>query len=142
VAGLGCLLFDDKGREYLDMLGGIAVNALGHAHPGIVAALREAVSAETPLLHCSNLHHHPYQGPLAARLAWLLRPGAGLLLQQRIRGGRGGAEARARPRLRLKGEKATGIVALEGSFHGRTALALSATGQEKYRARSALSSPA
>ena len=134
VAGSGCLLFDDAGREYLDMLGGIAVNALGHAHPKIVAALREAVSDEAPLLHCSNLHHHAYQGPLAARLA-------GLFGLPRVFFCNSGSEAveaalklaRARA-LRLKGAQATGIVALEGSFHGRTGFALSATGQPKYRA--------
>ncbi len=134
VAGSGCRLFDDTGRAYLDMLGGIAVNALGHAHPKIVAALREAVAAEGPLLHCSNLLHHPYQGPLAARLAALF----GLPRVFFCNSGSEAVEAalklaRARAR-RLKGPDAIGVVALEGSFHGRTGFALSATGQEKYRA--------
>ena len=134
VAGAGCRLFDDAGREYLDMLGGIAVNALGHAHPRIVAVLRDAAAGEGTVLHCSNLYHHPYQGPLAARLAALF----GLPRVFFCNSGSEAVEAtlklaRARAR-RLKGETATGVVALEGSFHGRTGFALSVTGQAKYRA--------
>lgn len=133
VSGAGCRLLDDTGREYLDLLGGIAVNALGHGHPRILAAMREA-AAEGTVLHCSNLYHHPYQGPLAARLA-------GLFDLPRLFFCNSGSEAveaalklaRARAR-RLRGEAATGVVALRGSFHGRTAYALSATGQIKYRA--------
>jgi len=133
VSGSGCRLFDDTGREYLDFLGGIAVNALGHAHPRIVTAMREAAD-EPAVLHCSNLYHHPYQGPLAARLA-------GLFELPRVFFCNSGSEAveaalklaRARAR-RLKGAAATGVVALRGSFHGRTGYALSVTGQDKYRA--------
>ncbi len=134
VGGSGCRLFDDAGREYLDMLGGIAVNALGHSHPKIVAALRRAAADEGLVLHCSNLYHHPFQGPLAARLA-------GLFSLPRVFFCNSGSEAveaglklaRARAR-RLKGDGATRVVAVAGSFHGRTAFALSATGQPKYRA--------
>jgi predicted acetylornithine/succinylornithine family transaminase len=134
VGGSGCRLYDDAGREYLDMLGGIAVNALGHAHPRIVAALRQAAADEGVVLHCSNLYHHPFQGPLAARLAALL----GLPRVFFCNSGSEAVEAalklaRARAR-RLKGDRAAGIVAVTGSFHGRTAFALSATGQPKYRA--------
>ncbi|HEU4402472.1 MAG TPA: acetylornithine/succinylornithine family transaminase [Candidatus Polarisedimenticolia bacterium] len=133
-SGSGCRLYDDAGRVYLDMLGGIAVNALGHAHPRIVAALRQAVEGPGGVLHCSNLHHHPYQGPLAARLA-------GLFDLPRVFFCNSGSEAveaalklaRARAR-RLRNEAAGGVVAIDGSFHGRTAFALSATGQPKYRA--------
>ena len=133
VSGSGCRVFDDTGREYLDMLGGIAVNALGHAHPRILAALRDAAAAPGGVLHCSNLHHHPYQGPLAARLAALF----GLPRVFFCNSGSEAVEAalklaRARSR-RLKGEAALKVVALEGSFHGRTAFALSATGQPRYR---------
>src|SRR3970040_1720557 len=64
--GKGCYLFDQRGRKYLDMLGGIAVNALGHAHPRLVRVIRrEAARA----IHTSNLFHNPFQGPLAAKLA-------------------------------------------------------------------------
>ena len=137
VGGSGCRLYDDSGREYLDMLGGIAVNALGHAHPRIVTALREAAADDRLLLHCSNLYHHPYQGPLAARLAALFRLPRVFFCNsgsEAVEAALKLARARARRVLGLAADEVPGIVALEGSFHGRTALALSSTGQEKYRA--------
>ncbi len=134
VSGRGCRVVDADGREYLDLLGGIAVNALGHAHPRILEALREATESDETILHCSNLYHHPFQAPLAARLAELLD-------LPRVFFCNSGSEAieaalkiaRAHAR-RTKGDEALGIVALEGSFHGRTAFALSATGRDDYRA--------
>src|SRR3984893_15657436 len=64
--GKGCYVYDAAGKKYLDFLGGIAVNALGHAHPRIVKAIRrEAARA----IHFSNLYHHPFQGPLAEKLS-------------------------------------------------------------------------
>ncbi len=64
--GRGCYVFDADGKKYLDFLGGIAVNALGHAHPRIVKTIRrEAARA----IHFSNLYHHPFQGPLAEKLS-------------------------------------------------------------------------
>ncbi|MEK7282905.1 MAG: aminotransferase class III-fold pyridoxal phosphate-dependent enzyme, partial [Acidobacteriota bacterium] len=137
VAGSGCQVYDDTGREYLDMLGGIAVNALGHAHPRIVAALREAAADDRLLLHCSNLYHHPYQGPLAARLAALFGLPRVFFCNsgsEAVEAALKLARARARRVKRLAAGEVPGIIALDGSFHGRTALALSSTGQEKYRA--------
>jgi acetylornithine/N-succinyldiaminopimelate aminotransferase len=64
--GSGCYLYDQHGRKYLDFLGGIAVNALGHAHPRLARVLRR--QAAYPV-HISNLYHHLYQGPLARKLA-------------------------------------------------------------------------
>src|SRR6201988_3060513 len=64
--GRGAYVFDSTGKKYLDFLGGIAVNALGHAHPRIVKVIRrEAAKA----IHLSNLYHNAYQGPLARKLA-------------------------------------------------------------------------
>src|SRR5512141_2157909 len=64
--GKGCWIYDVNGKKYLDFLAGIAVNALGHAHPRIVKTIREqAVKA----IHVSNLYYHAYQGRLAQRLA-------------------------------------------------------------------------
>src|SRR5215469_2350876 len=64
--GRGAYVFDSTGKKYLDFLGGIAVNALGHAHPRIVKTLRrEAARA----IHLSNLYHNAFQGPLARKLA-------------------------------------------------------------------------
>ena len=68
VKGEGCYLYDDRGKRYLDFLGGLAVNSLGYAHPEILATLRD--ESET-ILHVSNLFYHPYQAPLAEKLARL-----------------------------------------------------------------------
>jgi acetylornithine aminotransferase/acetylornithine/N-succinyldiaminopimelate aminotransferase len=131
--GKGCYLYDDRGRAYLDFLGGIAVNALGHAHPRVVAAIRrEAARA----IHISNLYHNPYQGPLAAKLAkW-----SGL---DRVFFTNSGTEAieGALKLARLHARKAAGsgqhppykFLALENSFHGRTFGAVSITSTAKYR---------
>ena len=64
--GHGCRLYDSQGRAYLDFLGGIAVNALGHAHPRIVRVIRREAGRAT---HVSNLFHNVYQAPLARKLA-------------------------------------------------------------------------
>src|SRR3954471_19414345 len=68
VRGEGVRLFDTEGREYLDLLSGIGVASLGHAHPGLAAAIAD--QART-LLHTSNLFFHPLQGDVAERLAKL-----------------------------------------------------------------------
>lgn len=133
VRGEGCFLYDDRGRRYLDFLGGLAVNSLGYAHPEILEILREEPQ---PLLHVSNLFYHRFQAPLAQRLArW-----AGL---DRVFFGNTGTEAvegaiklaRAYSRKCHPGEpfERYEILALENSFHGRTLGALSATWPEKYR---------
>src|SRR4029077_5024911 len=64
--GRGAYVFDSAGKKYLDFLGGIAVNALGHAHPRIVKTIRRE-SARA--IHFSNLFHNEFQGPLARKLA-------------------------------------------------------------------------
>ena len=128
--GKGCVLYDHKGRAYLDFLGGIAVNALGYSHPRLVAAIRREAGRAT---HVSNLFHNPYQGPLAKKLAkW-----SGM---DRVFFTNSGAEAveaalkLARARARSKyGDGKTRILALENSFHGRTFGALSVTWTLKYR---------
>ena len=131
VRGEGCYLYDDQGRRYLDFLGGLAVNALGYAHPEVLAVLRD--EAET-LLHISNLLYHPYQAPLAKKLTSL----AGLdraffansgteAIEGALKLVRAYARRHAEPLLRDE------VLALENSFHGRTFGALSATWPEKYR---------
>lgn len=132
VRGKGCYLYDERGREYLDFLGGIAVNAFGYSHPRIVKTIRrEAARA----IHLSNLFHNPYQGPLAKKLAeW-----SGL---DRVFFTNSGTEAvegalkiaRLHARLRAaKGGAATRVLALTSSFHGRTIGALAITYPAKYR---------
>src|SRR3954464_4946782 len=68
VRGQGVRLYDTEGREYLDLLSGIGVASLGHAHPGLAHAVAE--QAQT-LIHTSNLFYHPFQGQLAERLSRL-----------------------------------------------------------------------
>ena len=129
VDGDGCYLIDDKGKKYLDFLGGLGVNALGHAHPEIMAVLRDP---SENLLHISNLIYHRFQAPLADQLAKL----SGL---DRVFFANTGTEAvegalkLARAYGRLHSEGRTGILAMENSFHGRTMGALAATWPEKYR---------
>jgi acetylornithine/N-succinyldiaminopimelate aminotransferase len=133
--GRGAHVFDATGKKYLDFLGGIAVNALGHAHPRIVKTIRrEAARA----IHLSNLYHNAFQGPLARKLAtW-----SGL---DRVFFANSGTEAidGALKLARLFGrkpEEAPGTPAkkyrfltMENSFHGRTFGAISVTATEKYR---------
>lgn len=134
VQGQGCYLYDDRGRKYVDFFGGLAVNALGYAHPEILAALHDE---SEPLLHVSNLIYHRYQAPLAEKLAhW-----AGL---DRVFFGNTGTEvtegaiklARAYARKQHPAEPFNRyeILAVQNSFHGRTTGALAATWPEKYRA--------
>ena len=128
--GDGCRLFDVEGREYLDLVSGIGVASLGHAHPGLAAALAE--QAHT-LLHTSNLYYHSLQGQLARRLAGL----SGLSRAFFCNSGTEAVEGClkfARRYWHTRGETTrTEIVALERSFHGRTFGALSVTWEEHYR---------
>ncbi len=133
--GRGAYVFDSTGKKYLDFLGGIAVNALGHGHARIVKVIRrEAARA----IHLSNLFHNAYQGPLARKLAaW-----SGM---DRVFFSNSGTEAidGAMKLARLFGRQsneAAGttakkhrFLALENSFHGRTFGAISVTSTEKYR---------
>jgi len=133
VGGEGCYLFDDSGKKYLDFLGGLAVNALGYAHPEILAVLRD--EAET-LLHVSNLLYHPYQAPLAdklTRLAGMDRAFFANSGTEAIEGAIKLARAYSRRQHPSVPFERFEILALENSFHGRTFGALSATWPEKYR---------
>jgi acetylornithine aminotransferase/acetylornithine/N-succinyldiaminopimelate aminotransferase len=133
--GRGCYVYDSRGKKYLDFLGGIAVNALGHAHPRIVKVIRRE-SARA--IHLSNLYHNAYQGPLARKLAhwsgldraFFSNSGAeaieGALKLARLYG-RTSADAPGSPARKHR------ILALENSFHGRTFGAVSVTATEKYR---------
>jgi predicted acetylornithine/succinylornithine family transaminase len=129
VRGRGVWLEDADGRRYLDMLSGIGVNVLGHAHPGLVEAL-SAQAAE--LMHTSNLYFHPLQGQVAERLARL----SGM---PRVFFCNSGAEAVegclkfARRYWYTKGTPRPGFVALSRGFSGRTMGALSTTWDEHYR---------
>jgi predicted acetylornithine/succinylornithine family transaminase len=130
VRGQGVRLFDTEGREYIDLLSGIGVASLGHAHPGLAKAIAD--QAQT-LIHTSNLFFHPLQGQLAERLAHL----SGLPRAFFCNSGAEAVEAClkfARRYWYTLGETRTEIIALEESFHGRTIGALSVTSDEHYRA--------
>jgi acetylornithine/N-succinyldiaminopimelate aminotransferase len=133
--GRGAYVFDSTGKKYLDFLGGIAVNALGHVHKRIVKIIRREAGRA---IHLSNLYHNAHQGPLARKLSsW-----SGM---ERVFFSNSGTEAidGAMKLARLYGRKldeAAGTVAkkhrflaLENSFHGRTFGAISVTSTEKYR---------
>jgi len=139
--GRGCRVYDSTGREYLDFLAGIAVNALGHAHPRLVRTIRREAGRA---IHTSNLFQNPFQGALAKKLAkWsgldrvfftnsgteaidgtlkLARAYANAKASAGGSGNAGGTTA-----------KKTRILALENSFHGRTFGAVSITYPAKYR---------
>lgn len=126
--GRGCRIWDSEGKEYLDMLGGIAVNALGHCHPRVVGAVRDQAAK---LMHCSNLY---YIGPQAL-LAQAIVENSDM---DRIFFGNSGTEAvEGAMKLARKwaSEKGKGgkIITMDGSFHGRSLAAITATGQKKYR---------
>src|SRR6266851_4525770 len=130
VRGQGVRLYDIEGREYLDLLSGIGVASLGHAHPALARAIAD--QAQT-LIHTSNLFFHPLQGQLAERLANL----SGLPRAFFCNSGTEAVEAClkfARRYWYTKGEPRSGIVALDMSFHGRTFGSLSVTSDEHYRA--------
>lgn len=131
--GRGCRLYDSEGRGYLDFLGGIAVNALGHAHPRMVKVIRREAGRAT---HVSNLFHNPYQAPLARKLSeWsgLDRVFFSNSGSEAIEGALKLARSYAHARAANHGRPKTRILALENSFHGRTMGALSVTHTAKYR---------
>jgi acetylornithine/N-succinyldiaminopimelate aminotransferase len=128
VRGAGARVYDDAGREYLDLVAGIAVNLLGHAHPDVVAALAEQSSR---LIHTSNLYFTQPQVSLARRLVELAFP-------SRVFFCNSGAEANeaaiklARKWGTRNRDGAFEIITAIGSFHGRTLAAVTAGGQHKY----------
>ena len=128
VRGRGCLVYDDAGNEYLDLVAGIAVNLLGHAHPEVAAAV--AGQAKT-LIHTSNLYYTEPQVELARRLVELS-------FQSRVFFCNSGAEANeaaikiARKWGARHRDGAHQIITTLGSFHGRTLATVTAGGQPKY----------
>jgi acetylornithine/N-succinyldiaminopimelate aminotransferase len=125
VSGKGAVVTDSDGNDYLDLLGGIATNILGHAHPAITSAVSKQIST---LGHVSNFYIHPGVVALAEKLQSLTGDSGA-----RVFFCNSGAEANEAA---LKLSRKTGrkrIVAMQGSFHGRTMGALSLTGQPSKR---------
>src|SRR2546423_3374020 len=123
--GSGAYLIDASNKRYLDLLAGIAVNALGYNHPRIKQVLRKQIKRP---LHVSNLIYHEYQGRLAEKLCQISGLDRAFFTTsgtESIEGCLKFARAYARPKFR--------VLSLDQSFHGRTFGALSATGQKQYR---------
>jgi predicted acetylornithine/succinylornithine family transaminase len=128
--GRGCRLVDSDGRSYLDLISGVGVASLGHAHPRLAAALADQSAT---LLHTSNLFFHPLQGEVASRLATL----SGLPRAFFCNSGTEAVEAClkfARRYWHAQGSPRAGFVAFEHSFHGRSIGSLSVTWDDHYRA--------
>ncbi|UMZ74568.1 aspartate aminotransferase family protein [Natranaerofaba carboxydovora] len=130
VEGKGCILHDEEGNEYLDLLSGLGVNNLGHSHPGVVEA---ATKQMNKLLHTSNLYYTVPQ----VELSKLLIENS---FADKVFFANSGAESNeaaiklARKYSELKyGENRKKIITVKKSFHGRTLATLTATGQEKVR---------
>jgi predicted acetylornithine/succinylornithine family transaminase len=128
-SGKGCALFTKDGERYLDLISGVGVVSLGHAHPGLARAISEQAST---LLHTSNLFHHPLQAELAAELSNL----SGLSRAFFCNSGAEAVEAClkfSRRYWHAQGTPRTKFVAFDHSFHGRTMGAVSVTWDEHYR---------
>ena len=128
--GRGCWVWDTDGKKYLDGLGGIAVNTLGHAHPKLVPALQEQIGK---LIHSSNYYHVPLQEQLAAKLCEL----SGLSNVFFCSTGLEANEAALKIARKFghdKGIERPEIVVYEKAFHGRSIATLSATGNPKVQA--------
>ncbi len=136
VRGRGVYLWDSQGKRYLDFLSGIGVNALGHNHPAVQAAIKRQAGR---LIHVSNLFFHEYQAELARLLTEISGLDRAFFCNSGTEAWEGALKlARAFAQMNNRnGSKAnpkTRILAMENSFHGRTFGALATTGQPKYRA--------
>lgn len=127
--GKGIYLYDADNKPYMDMIGGIAVNALGHAHPKLTKAISDQAEK---LIHCSNYYYIESQ-------AWLAEKLVNMSFADKVFFCNSGAEANeaaiklARGYFYHKSSPRSNIVTALKSFHGRTMATISATGQEKFR---------
>ena len=128
--GKGCFLYDVAGKRYLDFVAGLGVNALGHAHPRIVKAIREQAGRA---IHLSNLYYNEYQGQLAEKLCGLSGLDRAFFSNSGTEAIEGSLKLARLAAHRAGGAEKSQIVALQGSYHGRTFGSMSLTGQEKYR---------
>ena len=128
--GRGCRVWDTDGRAYLDGLGGIAVNTLGHAHPKLVPALQDQVAK---LIHCSNYYAAPMQEALAAKLCELSGLDAVFFCSTGLEANEGALKI-ARKFGHDRGIDKPEIIVYEHAFHGRSIAMLSATGNPKVQA--------
>lgn len=128
--GQGCRVWDTAGRRYLDGLGGIAVNTLGHAHPRLVPALQDQIAR---LIHCSNYYENPLQEQLAARLCELSGLQAAFFCNSGLEANEAALKI-ARKYGHERGIARPEVIVFEKAFHGRSIATLSATGNPKVQA--------
>ena len=128
--GRGCRVWDTEGREYLDGLGGIAVNTLGHGHPKLVPALQDQVAK---MIHCSNYYAAPMQETLAAKLCELSGLDAVFFCSTGLEANEGAIKI-ARKFGHDRGIDRPEIIVYDKAFHGRSIATLSATGNPKVQA--------
>ena len=128
--GRGCWVWDVEGKKYLDGLGGIAVNTLGHAHPKLVPALTDQIGK---LIHTSNYYLVPLQERLAAKLAELSGLDKTFFCSTGLEANEAALKI-ARKYGHDKGIERPEIVVYEAAFHGRSIATLSATGNPKVQA--------
>ena len=125
--GRGCWVWDAEGRRYLDGLGGIAVNTLGHGHPKLVAALQDQVAR---MIHSSNYYEVPLQEQLAAKLCEISGLAGAFFCNSGLEANEAAIKI-ARKFGHDKGIDRPEIVVYEKAFHGRSIATLSATGNPK-----------
>jgi acetylornithine/N-succinyldiaminopimelate aminotransferase len=130
VRGEGCRVWDADGREYLDFVAGIAVNALGHAHPRLVKAVSDQVAAIT---HTSNLYLIEPQARLAARLCELSFGDKVFFCNSGAEAVEGAIKLARKYGHTTRGEQCHTVITAHKSFHGRTLAAITATAQPKYQ---------
>ena len=128
--GRGCRVWDTDGRVYLDGLGGIAVNTLGHAHPKLVPALQDQIAK---LIHCSNYYAAPMQEALATKLCELSGLDAVFFCSTGLEANEGALKI-ARKFGHDKGIERPEVIVYDKAFHGRSIATLSATGNPKVQA--------
>jgi len=128
--GKGVFLYDLEGKRYLDFVAGLGVNALGHAHPRIVKVTREQAAR---VIHLSNLYYNEYQGRLAEKLCSLSGLQRAFFSNSGTEAVEGSIKLARLAGHKIGGESKTELVALQGSYHGRTFGSMSLTGQDKYR---------
>ena len=127
--GDGVYVYDSQGRKYIDFLGGIAVNVLGHNHPALVKAVAEQAGK---LIHCSNLYYTEVQARAAEKLVKLSGLGKVFFANSGAEANEGAIKIARKYAHTISPDKSQIITALH-SFHGRTIATLTATGQPKYQ---------
>ncbi|MBT9501697.1 MAG: aspartate aminotransferase family protein [Burkholderiaceae bacterium] len=128
--GKGCWVWDTAGRRYLDGLGGIAVNTLGHGHPKLVPALQDQIAK---LIHCSNYYFVPLREELAAMLAEFSGMDTVFYCNSGLEANEGALKI-ARKYGHDRGNHQPEVIVFEGAFHGRSIATLSATANPRIQA--------